>query len=264
MKPGISVLVVDDDPSLRALVVAVLELESDIDVATAETVNDALDDLRARDPGYDCVVSDYEMPDRDGLDFLRRVRERWPKLPFVLFTGRGSEEIAADAIAAGVTDYLQKETGHAQYTVLLHRIRNAVARARAEEERRLRARAMEAAREGIAVLDEEGRYKLVNEAYAAPFGLEPDEMIGKHWEVYNTAEEADRLRAEAFAAIEETGSWEGTATARRPDGTVFNEHSSLTRLSGGGFVCCYHVIGEPANCQPKSTEATDATEATTD
>ncbi|WP_435194550.1 response regulator [Natronomonas sp. EA1] len=257
MNQGISVLVVDDDAGLRRLVADVLSRAPDIDATTAADVATALDDLTHGDPGYDCVISDYEMPERDGLDLLRRVRERWPHLPFILFTGRGSEEIAADAIAAGVTDYLQKETGTAQYTVLLHRIRNAVGQARAEEESRLRARAMEAAREGIAVLDAEGYYRLVNEAFAAPFGLDTSEMVGQHWETYNTPEEVSRLREEVFESVEKTGAWEGHSTALRPDGTVFEEHASLTKLPGGGFVCCCHVVGEPANCHADTPAQAD-------
>jgi len=64
--------------------------------------------------------------------FLERVREDYPDLPFVLYTGKGSEEIASEAISAGVTDYLEKEGGTAQYTLLYNRILNAVERYRTE------------------------------------------------------------------------------------------------------------------------------------
>ncbi len=74
------------------------------------------------------------MPGIDGLEFLQAVRERYPDLPFILFTGEGSETVASDAIAAGVTDYLQKGSGTEQYELLANRIRNAV-RARREDER---------------------------------------------------------------------------------------------------------------------------------
>jgi signal transduction histidine kinase len=73
---------------------------------------------------FDCVVSDYEMPGPDGIEFLERVRQEYGDLPFVLFTGKGTEEIASEAISAGVTDYLQKDTGTEQYSVLANRILN--------------------------------------------------------------------------------------------------------------------------------------------
>jgi DNA-binding NarL/FixJ family response regulator len=127
---SIAVLHVDDDQSVLDLTATFLEREDDrLDVVTANSVADALDALAEQ--SIDCVVSDYDMPDRNGLAFLDAVREDHPDLPFILFTGKGSEEIASEAISRGVTDYLQKETGTDQYTVLANRIRTAVSERRA-------------------------------------------------------------------------------------------------------------------------------------
>ena len=79
--------------------------------------------------GIDCVVSDYDMPERNGIEFLGAVRGEYPDLPFVLFTGKGSEEIASEAISVGVSDYLQKGSGTEQYDLLANRVTN-LARAR--------------------------------------------------------------------------------------------------------------------------------------
>jgi len=127
----ITVLHVDDSPNFGEIVSEFLEREdAAFSVVTAVSVDDAMTVLR--NESIDCVVSDYDMPHRDGLDFLELVRDDYPDLPFVLFTGKGSEEIASQAISAGVTDYLQKEAGTEQYTVLANRIRNAVRSVRAE------------------------------------------------------------------------------------------------------------------------------------
>jgi PAS domain S-box-containing protein len=72
------------------------------------------------------------MPGTNGLELLEAVRNRYPDLPFILFTGKGSEEIASEAISAGVTDYLQKEVGTDQYTLLANRIERAVSERRTE------------------------------------------------------------------------------------------------------------------------------------
>ncbi len=73
------------------------------------------------------------MPGQSGLDFLTTIRETHPRVPFILYTGKGSEDVASEAISAGVTDYLQKETGTSQYTILANRIKNAVANYNAQE-----------------------------------------------------------------------------------------------------------------------------------
>jgi PAS domain S-box-containing protein len=128
--PEVRVLHVDDDGSLLGLASAMLERRG-FDVVTATDVERALDVLDSEP--VDCVISDYQMPDRNGLEFLERVREQDPALPFVLFTGKGSEEVASDAIAAGVTDYLQKRTAPGQFEELADRVERAVRERRTAE-----------------------------------------------------------------------------------------------------------------------------------
>ncbi|MDS0299200.1 response regulator [Halogeometricum sp. S1BR25-6] len=126
----IRVLHVDDAPDLGELVAAFLERADDrLTVETAASVEEGLD--RLAEETFDCVVSDYEMPERTGIDFLETIRSTRPDLPFILYTGRGSEEVASEAITAGATDYLQKESGTDHYAVLANRIANVVERDRA-------------------------------------------------------------------------------------------------------------------------------------
>ena len=121
----IHVLHVDDDPEFRDLTATYLERKNDrFLVDSAASPAESLDTLS--DQPTDCIVSDYDMPRQTGIEFLERVRERWPNLPFILFTGKGSEEVASEAISAGVTDYLHKKTGTEQYDLLANRIENAV------------------------------------------------------------------------------------------------------------------------------------------
>ncbi|WP_232702626.1 PAS domain S-box protein [Halobacterium wangiae] len=128
----VQVLLVEDNDSMADLTATYLEREAEeFDVTTRPAAEPALEFLESA--SVDCVVSDHDMPGMDGLEFLAVVRERDPELPFVLFTGKGSEEIASDAISAGVTDYLQKGGGTDQYAVLANRVRNAVEKRRSKE-----------------------------------------------------------------------------------------------------------------------------------
>jgi len=131
----IQVLHVDDDPEFTALTREYLRRESERFVVTAETdASAALDRLRDPDVAVDCVVSDYALPGTDGLELLEAVREREPELPFILFTGQGSEAVAGDALARGATEYLRKQRGTEQYALLANRIVNAVEQYRARRE----------------------------------------------------------------------------------------------------------------------------------
>ncbi|MFC7043846.1 response regulator [Halonotius sp. GCM10025705] len=129
----IRVLHVDDDPHFGKLVADRLGREADqITVQAATTPEEGLSILTT-DP-VDCILSDYEMPAQDGLEFLETIRDDYPDLPFILYTSRGSEEVASEAISAGVTDYLQKDVGPSHYELLSNRITNAVSQYRAQKE----------------------------------------------------------------------------------------------------------------------------------
>ncbi|SDY13891.1 PAS domain S-box protein [Halorubrum sp. SS5] len=141
MADSIRVLHIDDEPDFASLTADFLERESGyFDVETETHATKGLERIRSED--LDCVVSDHDMPSMTGIELLESVRDEYPDLPFILFTGKGSEEVASDAISAGVTDYLQKEGGTEQYTLLANRIENAVERQQSqravkEQKRRL-------------------------------------------------------------------------------------------------------------------------------
>ncbi len=126
------VLLVDDDPTLADLMANQLDdLREEFSIRIETDPKDALETVETGE--IDCVVSDYHMPQMTGLDLLRYVREMDAGLPFILFTARGSEEIASEAVSAGVTDYFRKRRGADQWQVLANRIENVSARYRAEE-----------------------------------------------------------------------------------------------------------------------------------
>jgi PAS domain S-box-containing protein len=176
----VQVLHLDDDELFLDLTAAKLE-RADIDVVSLTDPRAALD--RLDDGALDCVVSDYQMPEMDGIEFLEAVRDEHPDLPFLLFTGKGSEEIAGRAVSAGVTDYLRKKPGEERFTLLANRIENTVAQYRAEQraaatDRRIR-EVHDRVSDAVVALDDEWRYTYVNGHAETLLGVEGGELLGK-------------------------------------------------------------------------------------
>lgn len=230
----VRVLHVDDDPAFADLTATLLEQAGDgLEVTTAGDVDAALDLLAVQ--RFDCIVSDYDMPGRNGIEFLETIRESGDDVPFILFTGKGSEEIASRAVSAGVDDYLQKETGTEQYTVLANRIGNYVETARVEAQRTQLLAAIETAQEGVAILDAGGRFVYVNEEFAELYGYAPETLVGASWETLCPDTDL-AVRAGVFEGLAATGGWHGNGLGIRADGETFFGHYAVSGTGTGGFV----------------------------
>lgn len=247
---SIHALHVDDDNAFVGMVKTFLERKrEDISVTTETAVEDGMETLRSET--IDCVISDYEMPDQDGLDFLELVRDEYPDLPFILFTGKGDEEIASEAITAGVTEYLQKGTGTDQYTVLANRVENLVEKYRAEQEVFRGFQALESAQEGIGILDDQGEYVYLNQAYAEVYSADREEILEDHWESLYPEGEAERFHQEILPALETDGTWTGQSVGLTTDGERVVENLSLTQLGDGGHVCVVRDITDEKQREEK-------------
>ncbi|WP_066416349.1 PAS domain S-box protein [Halorubrum aethiopicum] len=182
--PTIRVLHVDDASGFTDVVSEFLVREdSRIRVRTAESAEEGLTRLEETD--FDCVVSDYEMPGKNGLQFLHDVRETHSDMPFILFTAKGSEEIASDAISAGVTDYLRKEGGSGQYTLLAHRIANAVSQYRSKREIETSQKRLslffERSPLGAIEWNDDFEVIRINETGEEILGYDEAELVGSSW-----------------------------------------------------------------------------------
>lgn len=191
----VRVLHVDDDSAFLDLTATFLEREGNITVESETDPRAAIERVRSNDPAIDCVVSDYRMPERDGLDLLEAIRGIDPDLPFILFTGKGSEAIASEAITAGVTDYLQKG-GTETYELLANRIDNAAEQYRSRKRldrinERFRT-LIENGTDVACVLDPDGRYQYVSPAVQSVLGYDPTELIGES--AFDRVHPADRER----------------------------------------------------------------------
>jgi PAS domain S-box-containing protein len=125
-----SVLYVDDEPDLLDLGRLFLEQSGRFTVTTAGSGTLALEMMEKQ--AFDAIVSDYQMPECNGLRLLRHVRQD-SDIPFILFTGKGREEVVIEAINTGVDFYLQKGGDtKALFAELGHKIIQAISRRRVE------------------------------------------------------------------------------------------------------------------------------------
>ena len=100
------ILYVDDEPGLLEVSKLFLERSGEFSVGTVTSAAAALTLLAEQK--YDAIISDYQMPGMDGIEFLRNVRAGGSTIPFIIFTGRGREEIVIQALNEGADFYLQK------------------------------------------------------------------------------------------------------------------------------------------------------------
>ncbi|MBD3170979.1 response regulator [Candidatus Bathyarchaeota archaeon] len=129
----IKVLHVDDENSHLMLTKHYIEdYATNIEIFSQLSVVDALNlDL----PSFDCILSDYSMPKMTGIDFAVEVKKNHA-IPFILYTGRGSDEVSAEAYAMGIDSYQRKEPNISHFRVLAKRIKNLVEKNRAVAELR--------------------------------------------------------------------------------------------------------------------------------
>ena len=181
LKPmTISLLFVDDEPSLLEIGQIFLERTPGITVTTSESAESALRELEQTP--FDAIVSDYQMPGMDGIAFLQEVRGRSLTLPFILFTGKGREEIVINALNSGADYYLQKGGDpKSQYAELAHKVKRSVEQRRAESDLKRKHEVLQAilsaSPQGIAYVRNQN-VQWVNDSLAAMLGYQRDELKG--------------------------------------------------------------------------------------
>ncbi len=177
--PPTRVLVVDDDPDMLSAIVATVEQLAGMDVLTAESAVDALDRLEGTD--VDVVVSDYGMPDMTGVDLLTAIKSRFGEIPFVLLTGRGSEDVASAAIRAGVTDYVTKAEGWPERLAARLEDLRQFDTGDVLPDRQFRRMIQSRIAYGLYMLESGGRILTWNDGAASITGYSPAEMVGREY-----------------------------------------------------------------------------------
>jgi PAS domain S-box-containing protein len=247
MVSAIRVLHVDDDPIILDISKSILELSGEFIVTTVPSAAEAIRLLEQG--GFDSIVSDYQMEGMDGIEFLVEVRSRFGTIPFILFTGKGREEVVIQAINRGADFYLQKGGDtDAQFAELIHKIRQAVARKMAEESLREHderiSLLLNSTAEAIYGLDLNGNCTFCNNACLRLLGYKhPDELLGKnmHWQIHAKHPDGTQYQIEDCRIFQALSKGEGTHIEDevfwRSDGTSFSaEYWSHPQIHNGKFV----------------------------
>jgi PAS domain S-box-containing protein len=177
-----SVLYVDDDEILLGLNKIYLEKTGEFSIDTAKSAGEALGKIAGQ--SYDAIVSDYDMPEMDGIAFLKVVRERHGSIPFLLFTGKGREDVVIRAVESGADYYIQKGIDlHGMFAELSHKIKRAIERRRItgelERSRQQMKDIINFLPDATFVRDIDGRVIAWNLAMEKLTGISREEMLGK-------------------------------------------------------------------------------------
>jgi PAS domain S-box-containing protein len=231
----IRVLYVDDEPNLLDIGKLYLEWTKEFSVTTAPSAADALTLLKTNK--FQAIVSDYQMPGMDGIALLKHVRSQFGDIPFIIFTGKGHEDVVIEAINNAADFYLQKGAdAKSQYAELVHKIRTAIERKQkgiTVKEREERYRLFIDSLDDMAFLkDNQFRYLMVNRSLASWFGrTEPEILTKTDFDLMpeqnaRLFHESDRLVFDADSVI---------ITEKRAGDRIYEIHTFKVPLTDGIF-----------------------------
>lgn len=177
-----SVLHVDDEAGFLEVNKLLLEKTGEFAVDTVQSAPEALKKIAKTT--YDAIVSDYNMPDMDGIALLKQIRSEHGNVPYLLFTGKGREDVVIAAVDNGVDYYIQKGTDiNAMIAELRHKIKRAIDRRRMKDELEMSHQRLENIinflPDATFVRDISGRVIAWNKAMEKMTGILRNEILGK-------------------------------------------------------------------------------------
>jgi PAS domain S-box-containing protein len=236
----IPILYVDGEPDLLEAGKIFLEQGGEFSVDTCPSAEDALPRLETA--SYEAVIADYQMPGINGLEFLQTLREKFPLLPFILFTGKGREEAAIGALNSGVDFYLRKGAEpKSQFAELKNKVmqlvrRRAAEKALSDSEARYRT-IFEKSTDAVILMN--GRIIDCNPAAERLWGLARDRIIGNDPVVFSPPVQPDGTESKEASATYNLAAYEwGTQfypwQYRNSNGRLIDCDVSLSSVTVGG------------------------------
>ncbi len=170
------------------------------------------------------------MPNKTGLDFLKDIRETDTDTPFILFTGRGKEDVAVEALNMGADGYFDKfGAPSAVYEQLLCAITSSVKARRVEDDLYKFKALSDRVTYGVMLVNFDGEILYVNEAFAKMHGYTPDEVMGENHLIFYPPDslvqylESKLLFEKGYLMMEET--------RRRKDGSLIPVLTNVTIIN---------------------------------
>lgn len=251
MENTVKILFLEDEKEIPELVQRLLKAEK-IPAEITHVVNKLDFETRLNSDHFDLIISDYALPNYDGLSAVLKVREQDPDIPFILFSGSIGEEKAIDSLRMGVTDYVLKQNIKAlvpsikralqEYNEKLRHLR---AQKALEEREQILSSISAAALDGIIMMNPEGQVTFWNHSAERIFGYKAGEILGKNLHEMLAPEEMRTLHLQHFSEFKKTG--QGSAVGKivelqalHKDGHTIDVELSLSATKIDGQ---WHAVG---------------------
>lgn len=126
------IIIIDDEPNFLETTKEIMSnYDREMEIETSSSPKEAIKWVIDHTP--DCVISDYKMPEMNGIEFTRNLRKS-TKIPVILYTNHSEDNIIKEAFDAGISDFVEKNSETVHYSLLLRRIKNAVDMHRMEKQ----------------------------------------------------------------------------------------------------------------------------------
>ena len=224
-------MLVDDSKDILELSELVLGKENqDFNIETTTNPHEVLE--RFQEKNLDAIVSDYDMPQMTGIELLEEIRELDRDFPFILYTGKGTEEVAIDAINAGVTDYFQKEAGTDHYSLIANSIENSVSRYKDSERSYILREVVDKSDQPILITNTDSEIVYVNPAHEEITGYSFEELIGENPSMFSSGEHPDELFDEMYESLNSGKEFEiDNMRNKNKDGEVYELDQQIIPIS---------------------------------
>ncbi len=245
-----SVLIIDDDPSLRKTLSDILRAKGYAPVAVA-TGQAALDQTEEERPAV--ALIDLRLEDTSGLEVMGEIKRRCPGTECIVLTGYASQTSAIEAVNLGAYSYVQKPYDMAQ---LLMTIRRAVEKREAEKALRFLSSVAEQVTDAIVVTNTDFEITYINKATEKLYGYSQEELIGKNLDILNAEARAEQIEEDTYETVSSGKTWTGEYLNRRKDGSTFTCEFKISFLvDEQGQTSGYIVIQRDITERKRAEEA---------